>query len=125
MQVDSFADRKLVQVALMVRDLPGAIAFYRDTLGLPFLFETNGMAFFQLAGGTRLMLGAGGEAGGGYLYFDAPDLPAAAAALEAKGITFLGPAQVLQKTEAGTLQLRSFRDPDGNAISLLGLVPAG
>ncbi len=71
------------------------------------------------------MLGAGGEAASGYLYFDAPDLPAAAAALEKKGISFRGPTQVLQKTDAGTLQLRSFRDPDGNAISLLGVVPGG
>lgn len=44
------------QIGFTVTDLPRAIRFYRDTLGLPMMFETNGMAFFDLAG-TRLMLG--------------------------------------------------------------------
>ena len=49
------AGHRLQQVAMTTRDLPRSIAFYRNTLGLPFLFETNGMAFFDVAG-TRLMI---------------------------------------------------------------------
>ena len=49
--------RALAQVMTSVSDLPRAIGFYRDVLGLPFLFETNGMVFFQLAG-ARLMIGS-------------------------------------------------------------------
>ena len=32
------------------RDLPRALAFYRDTLGLPFLFSAGTMAFFDCGG---------------------------------------------------------------------------
>ena len=39
----------LEQVALTSADLPRAVVFYRDVLGLPFLFESNGMAFFDMA----------------------------------------------------------------------------
>jgi catechol 2,3-dioxygenase-like lactoylglutathione lyase family enzyme len=120
------ADRALVQVFLPCTDLERSKAFYSDRLGLPYLFEINGMAFYQL-GGTRLMLGQLREgqapmAGGG-LYFDAPDLPALAAAMEARGIEFRGPAQVLQQTAEGDLTLRSLLDPDGNLIALMGVVP--
>ena len=122
--MNTLADRKLIQVALTVKDLPRAVVFYRDTLGLPFLFETNGMAFFQLAGGTRLMIGQGqpdSPPSSGILYFDAPDVHVLSEALEKKGVTFLGPVQILQKTDKGYLCLRAFRDPDGNAIGLMGV----
>ena len=48
---------RLQQVAETVADLEQAVDFYRDSLGLSMLMETNGMAFFDLDG-TRLMLGA-------------------------------------------------------------------
>src|ERR1051326_4644270 len=44
----SLGGRKLVQVALTCRDLDRARSFYRDTLGLPLLFEAGNMLFFQL-----------------------------------------------------------------------------
>ena len=124
---DSLAGRDLVQVFLPCADLARSTAFYRDQLGLPFLFETNGMAFFQL-GNSRLMLGELREgqpamAGGG-IYLDAPDLPALAAGLEGRGVEFRGEAQVLQRTAEGNLTLRSLLDPDGNLVALMGMVPA-
>ena len=121
----SLAGRNIVQAAVTVTDLPRAIGFYRDVLGLPFLFETNGMAFFQ-AGATRLLVGLnphGTPSDGSVLYFDAPDIDALRAALEARGVVFNGPTQVLQKTDAHELKLASFRDPDGNALALMGEVP--
>lgn len=122
----SLAGRKLVQVAFTCRDLDRSRRFYRDTLGLPFLFETNGMLFFQLDG-TRLVLGKerqpGTPIGGSVAYFDAPDIAALGPALEARGVQFHGPAQVLQRNETHELKLRAFEDPDGNALALMGMVP--
>ncbi len=114
MDSNSLAGRPLAQVALTVSDLARATAFYRDTLGLPFLFETNGMAFFQI-GTMRLMIGAARDGAAapstGVLYFEAPDLPQLADGLEKKGVVFLAPAQMLQKVNNGDLMLRAFRDP--------------
>jgi extradiol dioxygenase family protein len=122
---DSLAGRPLVQVALTVRDLARARAFYRDVLGLPLLFEASGMMFFQLAG-LRLLVGAARDAatpiGGSVLYFDAPDFDAVARALEAKGVVFQAEPLVVQRAENRELRLREFLDPDGNALALMGWV---
>ncbi len=43
-------------MAVVVQDLDRAVRFYRDTLGLKFLFQAPpGLAFFDLSG-VRLML---------------------------------------------------------------------
>ena len=123
---ESLCGRKLVQVALTCRDLGRARTFYHETLGLPLLFEAGNMLFFQLEG-IRLMVGKeenpGMPIGGSVLYFDAPDIDATGAALQAAGIEFLGPAETVQRTETHDLKLRAFRDPDGNALALMGSVP--
>ena len=121
----TLAGRKIVQAALTVSDLFKSVAFYRDILGLPLLFETNGMAFFQ-AGELRLMIGSNSPdppARGTVLYFDAPDIDQLAPALEARGVAFTGHIEVLQRTETQELKLRIFRDPDGNPLALMGMVP--
>ncbi|MGA7713723.1 MAG: VOC family protein [Rhizomicrobium sp.] len=120
---DSLEGRGLVQVGLTSRDLERSKRFYRDTLGLPLLFEVSGMLFFQLAG-LRLMVGLAADQpiGGSIFYFDAPDIDMLGAALEAKGVKFLGPAQTVQSTATHDLKLRSFLDPDGNALALMGMV---
>jgi methylmalonyl-CoA/ethylmalonyl-CoA epimerase len=122
---NSLAGRPLVQVGLTVRDLDRAPAFYRDVLGLPMMFEAGGMLFFQLEG-LRLMIGhehqPGQAIGGSLIYFDAPDIDALGKALEAKGVTFVSDAQVVQRTDAYDLKLREFFDPDGNALALMGQV---
>jgi methylmalonyl-CoA/ethylmalonyl-CoA epimerase len=122
----SLAGRKLVQVAFTCRDLDRSRSFYRDTLGLKLMFEAGNMLFFQLDG-LRLMVGKeetpGGTIGGGVIYFDAPDIDALGAALEAKGVVFTRPAETVQRTETHELKLRACHDPDGNAIALMGLVP--
>lgn len=114
------------QIALTTSDLPRAVAFYRDTLGLKLLFEVSGMAFFD-AGGTRLMLG---EArldkplqNNTYVYFDAGDWQDTEAALVARGLKFDRPAEVVQRTEGKEHAIRFFKDPDGNALAIMGWRP--
>lgn len=113
----------ICQVALVSADPGALVAFYRDTLGFPVLFETNGMTFFQ-SGATRLMIGAaqpGQQVGGdAILYFEPRDWSSAESALEAKGIAFLHPAQKLQEAQGRELMLRAFKDPEGHALAIMG-----
>ena len=114
---------KLAQIALSTRDLPKAIAFYRDVLGLKLMFEVSGMAFFD-AGGTRLMIGPAHHQGAlqnnTYIYFDAGDWHATEAALIARGLKFERDAEVVQRAEGKEHALRFFKDPDGNALAIMG-----
>lgn len=113
----------IAQIALASADPIALVAFYRDTLGLPVLFETNGMTFFQ-SGATRLMIGhaqpgqtIGGDA---VIYFEPRDWSAAESKLEQAGIAFTHPAQVLQQAPGRELALRAFKDPEGHTLALLG-----
>jgi methylmalonyl-CoA/ethylmalonyl-CoA epimerase len=114
---------KLAQVALSTRDLPRAVAFYRDVLGLKLMFEVSGMAFFD-AGGVRLMLGPAHHKGelqnNTYVYFDAGDWQATEGALIARGLKFEREAEVVQRAEGKEHALRFFKDPDGNALAIMG-----
>lgn len=125
MDASSLAGHKLVQIALLVTDLDAARNFYRDVLGLNLLFEVPQMLFFDL-GGQRLLIGTqGGDLAntlGSVLYFDAPDLHALSASLEARGVVFAGPPVAVQRTDTHELQLREFRDPAGNRLALMGMV---
>jgi catechol 2,3-dioxygenase-like lactoylglutathione lyase family enzyme len=120
----ALAGRKLVQVALTTRDPERSKQFYRDVLGLTLLFEVPNMTFYQL-GDLRLMVGdeASMTPGGSVLYIDAPDIDTLGGELERRGVRFGGAVTVVQRTGKGELKLREFKDPDGNALALMGFVP--
>jgi len=117
----------IAQIALTTQNLTGAVAFYRDTLGLKLMFEVPGMAFFDV-GGTRLMLGENRLSeklqNNTYVYFDAGDWYETEAALERRGLKFDRPADIVQRTEDKEHAIRFFRDPDGNALAIMGWRPA-
>jgi methylmalonyl-CoA/ethylmalonyl-CoA epimerase len=105
-----------------------AIAFYRDVLGMRFLFQAPpGLGFFDCAG-VRLMLDgpAGAQAGahGSVLYYKVPDLPAAFATLSARGVIFEGKPHLIAKMPDHELWMAFFRDPDGNLLALMSEVRA-
>lgn len=117
---------KVVQVALPTQDLVKARRFYSDVLGLPLLSNVSGMLFYQL-GNTRLMIGSNVEGeirplDGSTIYIDAPDLPQLAVRLEQRGLAFAGPVEVVQRRQGKEMQIRFFRDPDGNLLALMGWV---
>ena len=45
--ISDLCESQIGQIAIIVPDLPQAIAFYRDSLGLRLLFEVPRMAFFD------------------------------------------------------------------------------
>jgi methylmalonyl-CoA/ethylmalonyl-CoA epimerase len=113
------------QVMVPVRDTERAAAFYRDTLGMRFLFAFPHMAFFD-ADGVRLYLAEPETPdfrGRATIYFRVPDMSAAVAALEARGVVFAGRPHVVHRDEAHQLWMCFTRDPDGNNIALMSEVP--
>jgi methylmalonyl-CoA/ethylmalonyl-CoA epimerase len=115
----------LHQVAQHVDDLGRAVAFYRDTLGLPLIatFDPPGLAFFDL-GGTRLLLEAGAPSA--LLYLRVDDIDGRHADLRAAGVTFEGEPHLIHRDDDGRFGppgneewMAFFRDSEQN---LLGLV---
>jgi len=114
---------KIAQIALSSRDVPKAVAFYRDVLGLKLVFEASGMAFFDV-GGLSLMIGPAPFEGplqpNTLIYFDAGDWYATEAVLAGRGVRFEGEAEILQRADGKEHALRSFKDPDGNVLNIMG-----
>ena len=111
------------QIHVSVTDVDRAVAFYRDVLGLPFLFQVPGqpMAFFD-CDGVRLYLGQPeSEAfrSNPILYFSVPDIDEAFATLGERGIRFNDTPHVVHRTETTELWMTAFDDPDGNHLVLM------
>jgi methylmalonyl-CoA/ethylmalonyl-CoA epimerase len=112
----------LGQITLSVTDADRAHAFYRDTIGLPFLFRFGALVFFDCAG-VRLMLDGGDEgskaAGSGCLYFRTDDIADAHATLRARGVAFDDEPHLIAKMPDHELWMAFFKDPDGNQLALM------
>jgi methylmalonyl-CoA/ethylmalonyl-CoA epimerase len=115
------------QIATRVHDLDRAIRFYRDTLGVPFLFQVPNMAFFR-CGTVSLMLGLPerpeDDHPGSVLYFDVPDIAATHQALTQRGVRFVDQPHVIHRTPEQELWMTFFHDPDGNMLALMSWRPA-
>jgi catechol 2,3-dioxygenase-like lactoylglutathione lyase family enzyme len=115
------------QILVPVGDVERATAFYRDVLGMRFLYAFPGMAFFD-AGGVRLYLASPDEPGFGgasTIYYRVPDIEAAVRVLEARGVAFAQRPSVVHRDGATELWLAFARDPDGNNVGLMSEVAAG
>jgi catechol 2,3-dioxygenase-like lactoylglutathione lyase family enzyme len=113
------------QIGMTVTDLDRSVEFYRNVLGLNFLFRVPNLAFFDCAG-IRLMLGlpeANGESFHPILYFRVEDIESAANELERRGVTFETKPAFVARMEKHDLWLAAFRDPDRNVIELMSEVP--
>jgi len=77
------------QIAITVGDVSTALPFYRDVLGLTFLFSPSLNLAFLDAGGVRIMLstpqGAGTVGHNSILYFKVTDIVAAHSAILGRG----------------------------------------
>jgi len=117
------------QIAMTVRDLAKAKAFYKDVLGLPFLFDAGTMVFFQ-CGSVRLLLGLPESEdapanSGTILYFKVPDLPATFASLKEAGVKIVQEPNLVARMPDHELWLAALKDPEGNVIELMSEVRPG
>src|SRR5947208_14085192 len=114
---------RIGQIAINVRDLDRATAFYRDTLGLPFLFSAGKLTFFD-CGGVRLMLSRPERPGldhpSSILYCVVPDITAAHRQLLDQGVKFEGEPHLIDRMPDHDLWLGGFRDYEQKVITLIG-----
>lgn len=118
------------QIAVPVRDLDRAVAFYRDVLGLRLLFQAPpGLAFFD-CGGVRLMLtlpeGPGQDRASSVIYYLVDDIQAAWTAVTARGAkpAFAGAPEphLIARLPDHDLWMAFVEDGEGNVLGLMSEV---
>ena len=118
---DPFGLSTIGQILVPVSDVTRATAFYRDQLGMRFLFAYPGMAFFD-AGGVRLYLAQPEEpgfSGVATIYYRVADLGQAVASLEARGVAFSTPPHLVHRDGTSQLWMAAVSDPDGTPVLLM------
>ena len=119
----AFGLNEIGQIAVPVSDLKRAIAFYRDVLGMRFLFQAPpGLGFFD-CNGVRLLLDAPAKANSenysSIIYYKVPDLQAAYETLSQRGVVFEEKPSMVAKMPDHELWMAFFRDPDSNLLALM------
>ena len=113
---------KIGQIAMPVDDVARATAFYRDVLGMKFLFDAPGMAFFDLSG-VRLMLAAPEKpefrSMASILYYAVDDIEAICAAIEKADVEFEAKPHAVHKTPEMELWMAFLRDSEDNLLALM------
>ena len=108
-------------VSIPTQDLERAVAFYRDTLGLPCSVHRPERHFAEFETGTVTIniqdpaqMGIGTfQANAAHLALHVDDVAFARVTLEERGVTF-----PMDTVDTGVCHMAPFTDPDGNALLL-------
>ena len=110
------------QISIRVHDIDRAVVFYRDALGLDFLFDAGPLAFL-MCGDVRLMLTKPEtdefDHPSSTLYFRVDDIEAARAELVERGVPFDDEPHLIARMPDHELWMTFFRDPDRNLHGLM------
>lgn len=113
---------RIQQISMRTHDVERAVRFYRDTLGLPFLFAfPPRLAFFD-CNGVRLMLSTpepGFDHPGSVLYFAVDDIRQMHLILSARGVTFRSEPHKIATLADREVWLADFEDTEGNTLALM------
>ncbi len=114
------------QISVNVHDVEKAAAFYRDTLGMKFLFQVPKMAFFD-CDGVRLMLGVAEKPEfdhpGSIIYYRVGDIQAACDVLASRGVEFEEEPHLVARLQDHDLWMAFFRDVAKNLLAVMSEVP--
>ena len=117
---------RIGQIAVVVQDLDRAVAFYRDTLGMRFLFQAPPKLAFFDCGGVRLMLDVPEEEefkhASSILYYKVDDIQATWATLRGRGVDFRDEPHLVARMPDHELWMAFFRDTEGNTLALMSEV---
>ena len=113
---------RIEQVAIPVRDLARATAFYRELLGMQLLFEVPPQLAFFDCEGVRLALSIASdpmyEPPGSIVYYRVADIDIAHAELERRGIEFLRGPHLVARLDAIEVWMAFFEDTEGNTLAI-------
>jgi len=112
----------ILQIAIPVKDIERATAFYRDELNLQFLMNGPLMAFFN-CGGVRLYLDANPgvvKAGGNSLiYFRTPNIEQVHSVLKERGVKIHQEPGVIASLPDRDIWLMWIRDSEENLLGVM------
>ena len=115
------------QISIPVEEFDRGVAFYRDVLGLPFLFAAPPQMAFFMCGSVRLLVGVlppgHVRERGSAIYFKVDDIEGVASALKSSGVRFVAEPHVVHRAPSYELWLAEFTDPDGNSLALMSERP--
>ena len=118
----ALADARIAQISINAHDLPRAVAFYRDALGVKHLFDAGTKLSFFDCGGIRLMVTLPEKPEfdhpGSILYFQVADIDAAFSELTAKGVKFRDRPHFVAQLGQKSLWMTFFEDSEGNLLAL-------
>ena len=110
------------QISMRVHDVDRAVDFYRDALGLTFLFAAPPRLAFFDCGGVRLMLSTpepGFDHPGSVVYFGVDDIQHTHETLTSRGVTFKTPPHKIATLADREVWLADFSDTEGNTLALM------
>ena len=115
------------QIAIPIRELARAIAFYRDILGMKLLFEVPPTLAFFDCDGIRLALSTSSDPmydpPGSIVYYRVADIEAAHLDLEGRGVEFLqGPHRIAELGDV-EIWMAFFEDTEGNTLAITSEKP--
>ena len=113
---------RIHQISMRTHDVERAVRFYRDTLGLPFLFAAPPRLAFFDCGGVRLMLSTPEpefDHPGSVLYFAVEDIRQMHETLTSRGVTFRTEPHKIATLADREVWLADFGDTEGNTLALM------
>ena len=113
---------RIHQISMRAHDVERAVRFYRDTLGLPFLFAAPPRLAFFNCDGVRLMLSTpepGFDHPGSVLYFAVEDIHTMRDTLVSRGIAFRTEPHKIATLADREVWLADFQDTEGNTLALM------
>ena len=117
------------QLLVPVDDFERGVAFYRDVLGLPFLFSAPPQMAFFMCGAVRLLIGVPPPSQTAQrtatIYFRVSDIKQVHATLTGQHVRFQADPHVVHRTPTAELWLAEFTDPDGNQLALMSELAVG
>ena len=110
------------QIAVNVRDVDRARAFYRDKLGMRHLFDGGPKLTFFDCGGVRLMLGPASEPEfdhpSSILYLRVEDIRATHREFASRGVHFRDEPHLVAKLPDREIWMTFFDDGEGNVMAI-------